>query len=79
MDETAIDARVIGSTVKIEVIKKVMKKYLHEGERSQSLAVARALEDATRDVRLSASDYREIAEEMEKNKVARVTKRAKGK
>lgn len=79
MDETAIDARVIGSTVKIEVIKKVMKKYLHEGERSQSLAVARALEDATRDVRLSASDYREIAEEMEKNKVARATKRAKGK
>lgn len=75
MNEKAIDARVVGSTIKIETAKKVMRKFLRPGEKSQSLAIARALEDATRDVVLTEQDYIDIAKEMERNRKARAMKR----
>lgn len=75
MNEKAIDARVVGSTIKIETAKKVMRKFLRPGEKSQSLAIARALEDATRDVVLTEQGYIDIAKEMERNRKARAMKR----
>lgn len=74
--EKDIDSRVVGSTVKIEIAVKVMKKYLHDGEKSQSLAIARALEDAVRDVQLDADDLQKIADEARVNMFKRMEARA---
>ena len=49
--EPAIDARVIGATVKIEVCKKVERKFRQSSEDSLSTIYARALEDSVRDVK----------------------------
>ena len=75
--EPAIDARVIGATVKIEVCKKVERKYRHDAKDSKSTIYARALEDSVRDVALTVEDYREIAKEMAANKAKRDAKRSR--
>ena len=78
--EPATDARVIGATVKIEVCRKVERKY-RRGERdTMSTIYARALEDSVREVALTAEDYDEIAEEIRRNVAKREAKRnaAKG-
>ena len=75
--EPAIDARVIGSTVKIEVCKKVEEKYRLSKRDSQSTIYARALEDSVRDVVLTAEHYREIEAEIAENRKKRAAKRAK--
>lgn len=75
MKEQAIDARVIGSTVKIEVCKKVERKYRLSPKDSLSTIYARALEDAARDVVLTKKDYAEIQAEMEANRAKRARKR----
>lgn len=77
MKEPATDARVIGATVKIEVCKKVEVKYRHKATDSFSTIYARALEDASRDVELTAADYAEIAAETQRNEQKREAKRAK--
>lgn len=77
MKETAIDARVIGSTVKIEIAKKVEKKYRISKEDSLSVIYARALEDSVRGVTLTSSDYQDIADEMKRNKAKREANRRK--
>ena len=77
MKEPATDARVIGATVKIEVCKKVEAKYRHKPTDSFSTIYARALEDAARDVELTAADYAEIAAETLRNEQKREAKRAK--
>jgi len=64
-------------TIDIEVCKKVERKYRINRTDSLSTIYARALEDATRDVALTAQDYREIAEEIERNRKARELKRGK--
>lgn len=74
--EPAIDARVIGATVKIEVCKKVERKYQRDNKDSKSTIYARALEDSVRGVVLTAEDYKEIAEEVARNKKKREAKRA---
>lgn len=79
MKEQAIDARVIGATVKIEVAKKVERKYRQDESDSFSLIYARALEDSVRDVELTAEDYTEIAAEVAANLAKREAKRAKEK
>lgn len=75
--EPAIDARVIGATVKIEVCRKVERKYRHDVKDSMSTIYARALEDSVRDVALTARDYRAIAAEMAANQAKREAKRAR--
>ena len=77
MKETAIDARVIGSTVKIEIAKKVVKKYRISKEDSLSVIYARALEDSVRGVTLTSSDYQDIADEMKRNQAKREANRRK--
>lgn len=77
--EPATDARVIGATVKIEVCKKVERKYRRDKNDSNSTIYARALEDSVRDVVLTAADYLEIAAETAKNRAARARKRATAK
>lgn len=75
MKEPDCDSRVIGSTVKIEIVKKVLKKFLKEGETSQSLAVARALEDSVRDIHLTPEEMFEVAKEAANNRAKRMEKR----
>jgi hypothetical protein len=74
--EPATDARVIGATVKIEVCKKVERKYRHEKRDTMSTIYARALEDSVRDVILTTKDYEEIAAETARNMAKREAKRA---
>ena len=76
MKEQAIDARVIGATVKIEICKKVEVKYRRSDKDSYSEIYARALEDSVRDVELTAHDYEEIAAEVSVNRAKRAAKRA---
>lgn len=77
MKEKATDARFIGATVKIEVCKKVEKKFRHKPDESLSTIYARALTEASEGVELTAKDYMEIAEETRRNEEARARKRAK--
>jgi len=78
MREPATDARVIGATVKIEICKKVEKAFRRSPADSMSTIYARALEESVRDVVLTATDYKEIAAEIEANKQARIAKRKMG-
>lgn len=73
--ETAIDARVIGATVKIEICKKVEKKFRLKASDALSAIYARALEESVRGVELTAKEYREIAAETEANYKKRMAKR----
>lgn len=76
MKEKAIDARVIGATVKIEVCRKVEVKYRRDITDSFSEIYARALEDSVRDVELTERDYQAIAVEVAANRAKREAKRA---
>jgi hypothetical protein len=76
MKEQAIDARVIGATVKIEICRKVEVKYRREITDSFSEIYARALEDSVRDVELTVRDYEAIAAEVARNQRKREAKRA---
>ena len=67
-----INNRQIGLRPSIELCRKVEKKYAKNGDKGNSLAFIRALEDATRDVLLTAKDYQEIAREAKANEIARM-------
>lgn len=75
MKEPAVDARVIGSTVKIEICKKVERKFRLSDKDSLSTIYARALDESVRDVVLTKQDYLEIAEEIARNQAKRAQKR----
>lgn len=75
MKEKAIDKRMASATVDIETCKKCERKFRKRKDDSLSVIYARALEDATRDVMLTPSDYEEIDAEMRRNKKAREAKR----
>jgi DNA-binding transcriptional regulator GbsR (MarR family) len=75
MKEKALDRRMVCATVDIDVCKKVERKYRTNATDSFSAIFARALEDATRDVVLTAKDYKDIAAEIERNRKAREVKR----
>lgn len=75
MKEPAVDARVIGSTVKIEICKKVERKFRLSDNDSLSTIYARALDESVRDVILTKQDYLEIAEEIARNQAKRTQKR----
>lgn len=71
-----VNNRQIGLRPSIELCRKVEKKYAKPKDKGASLAYIRALEDATRDVFLTAKDYQAIANEASANELAR-TKGAK--
>jgi hypothetical protein len=77
MKEQALDVRVIGSTVKIEICKKVEKAFRVKDSDSLSVIYARALEESVRGVELSERDFEEIAAEIAENRRKREAKRAK--
>jgi hypothetical protein len=77
MKEKATDARFIGATVKIEVCRKVEKAFRRKPDDSLSTIYARALEEVSRDVELTAEDYAAIEAETRRNEEARARKRAK--
>ena len=62
-----VNNRMIGLRPPIELCRKVERKYLRDDDRGNSVAYIRALEDATRDVRLTTKDYSEIAAEARRN------------
>ena len=76
MKEPAVDARVIGSTVKIEVCKKVERKFRLSDKDSFSTIYARALDESVRDVILTTQDYLEIARNQAKRTQKRLNEKA---
>lgn len=77
MKEKALDRRMVCATVDIDVCKKAERKYRMNKNDSFSAIFARALEDATRDVVLTAKDYKDIAAEIDRNRKTREVKRNK--
>lgn len=75
MKEKAIDRRMACATVDIEICKKIEKKFRRSADESLSSVYARALEELSRDVVLTAQEYAEIDEEIERNRKARQAKR----
>ena len=73
--EIDIESRFIGSTVKLEICRKVLKKYRINPGESDAIAYARALEDSVRDVILNVEDEKWILEEKIKNAKKREIKR----
>ncbi len=62
-----LEKRRIQPRLKIVLCRKVEKKYSRPGDKDQTVAYERALEDATRDVVLEAEDFFAIAEEIREN------------
>ena len=77
MNERKLDRRFVGATIDIEICKKVERKYRLTENDSLSTIYSRALEDATRDVLLTADDYEAIAREVRENRAKRDAKRGK--
>lgn len=77
MNERKLDRRFVGATIDIEICKKVERKYRLTESDSLSTIYSRALEDATRDVLLTADDYEAIAREVRENRAKRDAKRGK--
>lgn len=57
--------------IDLHLCKAVEIKYLRPDDKDLGTAYIRALEDATRDVKLTAKDYQEIAEEIRRNELKR--------
>ena len=66
-NEGAVDKRLYTMRMAIETIKKAEHKYRHDNDTSFRESIIRAVEDATREVALTPAEYREIAEETERN------------
>jgi len=65
-----VNKRLIGIGLRIELLKKVEKR-ARQNKRSTSTEIASVLDDATRDVVLTSSDYEEIAKEVRENEEKR--------
>ena len=66
-----------GLRVDLELDRKVLRKYAQKSDTDVKTAYIRALEDSTRDVRLTVSDYKAIAEQAEANRIKRENKKAR--
>ena len=77
--EVAVDKKKVGILLRLETIEKAMKRFGLEGDPSVSVAVVRAVEEATRDVELDAEAYARIsmavAENMKKRRAIRAMKK----
>jgi len=74
-NEGATDKRLFSIRMPIETIKKAEREFAKVGDSSFRESIIRAVEEATRDTALTPEDYREIAEETEKNLTNRMSKR----
>lgn len=63
--------RLVSNRLDVALCHRVEKKYSRPGDPNKSLAYARALEDAARDVQLTAQDYMSIAAEIHENELKR--------
>jgi len=76
-NEGKVSKRVVSARAEIELCKKVETKYSRHDDKDKTIAFIRALEDATRDVVLTAKQWEEIALEVKENEKKRVNKRMK--
>ena len=74
-NEGATDKRLFSIRMPIETIKKAERGFSKKGDESFRESIVRAVEEATRDTALTPEDYREIAEETERNLKKRMEKR----
>lgn len=74
-NEGDVDKRQVGLRADLDLCRKVEKKYARPEDDNKSVAFIRALEDATRNVRLDAADYDAIAAEAHANLEKRMAKR----
>lgn len=74
-NEGDIDKRQVGIRVDLDVCRKVEKKFSLPEDSTRSVAFIRALEEATRGVRLTAEDFKIIAAEAEDNLKKRIARR----
>ena len=77
--EGNIDKRQVGIRLDLDVCRKVEKKYAQPEDDNKAVSFIRALEDATRNVRLTAEDYEIIAAEAKANLKKRMEKRRNSK
>ena len=70
--------RVVAMRLDLHLCKAVERKYRLGSDRDQTTCFVRALEDATRNVPLTAQDYIEIAEEVRRNEMKRRSANKKG-
>lgn len=76
MNEGALDKRQVSLRVRIELVRKTVKSFGREEDgKDVSPSIVRALEEATRDVELTPEEYREIGEEIDRNRTKREQKR----
>ena len=66
-----VTKRQVAIRIEIEQCVAVEKKYLRPSDRNKVVAYIRAIEDATRDVVLTPSDYTKIAKEVRENELKR--------
>jgi len=73
--ELSIDKCHLGVVMKIETLKKIMKKY-GDGSGSRTEAIRKACEASVAGVRLTAAEYAECEAEFQKNYEKRMKRRA---
>lgn len=74
-NEGDTDKRKVNLRIRIETVRKAIRGYAREGDDGDSSALIRALEEATKDIALTADDYILIAEEVRENERKRMEKR----
>lgn len=74
-NEGDTDKRKVNLRIRIETVRKAIRDYAREGDDGDSSALIRALEEATKDIALTADDYILIAEEVRENERKRMEKR----
>ncbi len=70
------DKRLVHLRVPLETCRAVEKGFARPGDTAKSTAFIRALEEATRDIRLTPEDYRIIQRESDENLKKRHERRA---
>lgn len=74
--EGDLDKRILSIRVSLDTCRSVEKKYRLPNDKEKGTAFIRALEDAVRDVDLTAEDYQIIAAERAGNFKKRMARRA---
>lgn len=66
-----VNKRQVSIRVEIDLCRKVEKEFTRPGDKSKNLAYIRALEEATRKIKLDADDYALITQEVKANEAKR--------
>lgn len=67
-NKPSVNNRQVGLRVSVELCRKVKVGFGRDGDKHESEAFVRALEEATRDVILTVADYDAVAAEVRANK-----------